>query len=98
MREGFSVAICVVSAAVAVALIKLGYSMTLVLFYTSVAWAIACESLRGTQGLKGYWRLKMSQIYQAARQGELKQTKLGRVIGGGFLLLMLASIVSLFVR
>lgn len=97
IRERVSVTICVISAVVAAVLIKLGYSPSKVLLGVATVWSLVAEWLRDRRKTKGLMTSNVSQVYEAARRGDLKQSPLARVITGGFLALVAASIVCLFV-
>jgi hypothetical protein len=93
-----AIAVCVISAALAVAAIYGGWwPLVQVLMLLSVTWNFTANWLNRGGGGGGLLGMTTTQIYQRAREGRLYRSSLARTIATGSLLLAIAS-VACFVK
>ena len=93
-RDSIAIAICVISAVLAVVAIVLGsHHVPLAIGSVAATWGITADWLG-----RRFWLLRKTpgQIYRHARQGSLRASPLARAISLGSLLLFIAAIVCFF--
>ncbi len=96
-RERIALGICVASAIAAAVFIAREHNVALVLLYTSVVWMQVADWL----GRRHWFHLRhatMTQIYQEARQGNLKLSPPANYISRASMALLVAGIICFFVK